>query len=95
MVISTEPLTSLQRVELYFAALQRILVELPGIEAETIAILSDVANDEFEPAQSVSFVPEGADGRADGEMGARTVSGSHRVGRLAELLAEAFEEVRA
>jgi hypothetical protein len=61
LVITTRPMTTRERVELMNTALQRVLVELPMIEEETLKILHNPSEEERgsrTPVTRIRFVPD-------------------------------------
>jgi hypothetical protein len=74
VVISTEPLSPLQRVEAYIAAIQRIVVDLPRTEAEVARILKASDNTRREPVEAVIFGGDSGEGGEPLVVGTETSS---------------------
>ncbi|MEV3954333.1 hypothetical protein [Streptomyces albogriseolus] len=66
LVVTTRPMTSRERAELFLEALRRLLLELPRIEDEALKIMADSGSQERVPIRSVRFAPdESLSGRRD------------------------------
>lgn len=55
---TNEPLTQLQRVTLFIAALRRAAAELPLIQDEAFKILSDAPSQSAESVRAIQFLPD-------------------------------------
>lgn len=99
LVIATRPMTDRERVHLLLEALRRVLVELPDIEAETLALLGTIPaadEGEREEIEGVVFEPDDTPRnrpRRSMELGSRIPDARRE--RLDELFTRADGEVRA
>ncbi|MFE3198486.1 hypothetical protein [Embleya sp. NPDC059237] len=64
LVITTRPMSPQERLQLLHSALQRVLIEVPSIEAEALKTLrevpaTDADSDRRDAVTSVRFIPDG------------------------------------